>query len=416
MVRAEIKERMARLHETPVVQRIHNMREALTAAGDEAQQLRRLPQWAADEMANAGLYRIALPPQLGGENLTPVEQIRAIEAAAAIDGSVGWCLQINSEINSLVTRSLDPQVAEDLYDDWGIVICCAAAPGPGSFHNPRQVEGGWIVSHRACFGSGSHNASWTWVTPPNDRSKEASAPGWKPTIADMTTFLVPKGEFEIIDTWNTAGMRGSGSHDIQTTDVFVPNRLSSNYAAPLPPYNNTTYRNATQVDYNKAAVATGVARGTLNAFYELAGAKAPWQSGGTLLREIPEIQYRIGELESALESARAWMFQTQDALAADLGPLPPEGNMLPSWDVLKKARLACVHAAQTARLVVDSVHNLSGTTGSRMDSPLERKLRDAHQAAAHGLITYRHYRNIGMTFMGVEAPLSAKRGARPEGE
>ena len=129
MVRAEIKERSARLRQTPVVQRIKNMREALIAAGDEAQELRHLPQWAADEMANAGLYRFALPPELGGENLTPVEQIKVIEAASAIDGSVGWCVQINSEINSLVTRSLDPKVADELYDDWGIVICCAAAPG-----------------------------------------------------------------------------------------------------------------------------------------------------------------------------------------------------------------------------------------------------------------------------------------------
>ncbi len=413
MVRAEISERIAKLSETPTVQRVNDLREPLTAAGDEAQELRRLPQWAADEMANAGLYRFALPPQLGGENLTPVEQIKVIEAASAIDGSIGWCVQINSEINSLVTRSLDPEAAQELYDDWGIVICCAAAPGPGSYFKPQPVEGGWTVSHQARFGSGAHNATWTWVTPPNDRSKEAAA-GWEPEPGDLMNFLVPKGEFEIVDTWNTAGMRGTGSHDIRTTDVFVPDKLASSYGAELPPYDNTTYRNATQVDYNKAAVAIGVARGALDAFYELAQSKAPWQSAGTLLCDIPEIQYRIGEVESALQSARAWMLETQEELAADLGPLPPVGNMLPTWDVLKRARLATVHAAQTARVVVDSVHNLSGTTGSNMDSPLERKLRDAHQAAAHGLITYRHYRNIGKTFMGVEPPPSARRGAREE--
>ncbi len=64
MVRAEIKERMARLHETPVVQRIQNLREALIAAGDEAQELRRLPQWASDELVKAGIYRLALPAEL----------------------------------------------------------------------------------------------------------------------------------------------------------------------------------------------------------------------------------------------------------------------------------------------------------------------------------------------------------------
>lgn len=412
MVRAEIKERMARLHETPVVQRIQNLREALIAAGDEAQELRRLPQWASEELVKAGIYRLALPAELGGENLEPVEQIKAVEAAAAIDGSVGWCVQINSEINSLVSRTLDPASAQEVYDDWGVVICCAAAPGPGSFYDARQVEGGWTVSHQACFGSGSHNATWTWVTPPNDRSRETAA-GIEPTPADFMTFLVPKGEFEILDTWNTSGMRGSGSHDIRTTNVFVPDRLTGSYRAPLPPYKNSTYRNATQVDYNKAAVALGVARGAINAFMDLAQQKSPWQSSGTLLRDIPEVQYRLGEAEATLQSARAWLLQTQEELAADLGPLPPEGNALPSWEALRKARLACVHAAQTARVVVDNVHNLSGTTGNRMDSPLERRLRDAHQAAAHGLITYRHYRNLGMDYMGVEAPLSARRGARP---
>ena len=413
MVSAEIKDRIATLAETPAVQRVNALREKLTAAGDEAQELRRLPDWAATEMADAGLYRFALPPELGGENLTPVEQIKVIEAASAIDGSVGWCVQINSEINSLVTRSLDPAVAQELYDDWPIVICCAAAPGPDSYFKPRQVEGGWLVSHQSRFGSGAHNATWTWVTPPNDRSREIAA-GWQPGPGDMLNFLVPKGEFEILDTWNTAGMRGTGSHDIRTTDAFVPEKLTSSYGAPLPPYDNTTYRNATQVDYNKAAVAIGVARGALDAFYDLAQSKAPWQTAGTLLRDIPEVQYRIGEAESALQSARAWMLETQEELAADLGPLPPVGNMLPTWDILKRARLATVHAAQTARKVVDEVHNLSGTTGSNMDSPLERKLRDAHQAAAHGLITYRHYRNIGGTFMGVEPPPSARRGAREE--
>ncbi len=411
MVRAEIKERMAQLHQTPAVQRLNNLREALIAAGDEAQELRHLPQWAADELTKAGIYRIALPAELGGEDLSPVEQIKVVEAAAAIDGSVGWCVQINSEINSLVARTLDPANAQVVYDDWGIVICCAAAPGPGSYYNARQVEGGWTVSHQACFGSGSHNATWTWVTPPNDRSKEAAA-GIAPTLADTTNFLVPKGEFEILDTWNTAGMRGSGSHDIRTTDVFVPDRLVGSYLAPLPPYKNPTFRNATQVDYNKAAVALGVARGTIDAFIELSGQKAPWQSGGTLLRDIPEVQYRLGEAEATLQSARAWLLQTQEELAADLGPLPPEGNALPSWEALRKARLATVHAAQTARVVVDNIHNLSGTTGNRMDSPLERRLRDAHQAAAHGLITYRHYRNLGMSYLGVEAPASARRGSR----
>jgi hypothetical protein len=39
-----------------------------------------------------------------------------------------------------------------------------------------------------------------------------------------------------------------------------------------------------------------------------------------------------------------------------------------------------------------------------MDSPLERQLRDAHQAANHALISYRHYEELGKTFVGYEPP------------
>ena len=56
------------------------------------------------------------------------------------------------------------------------------------------------------------------------------------------------------------------------------------------------------------------------------------------------------------------------------------------------------------------IHNTAGTTASRMDSPLERRLRDAHQAASHAAISYRHYRNLGSTYLGNDMPgLSAAR-------
>ena len=108
MVRAEIIERQKEISKTPPLDRIAAMKESLAAAGDEAQQLRHLPAWASKDMADQGLYRFALPTELGGENLRAREQIEIIEAVSAIDGSVGWCTQISSEINALVIRRMDP--------------------------------------------------------------------------------------------------------------------------------------------------------------------------------------------------------------------------------------------------------------------------------------------------------------------
>src|SRR5438477_13207586 len=104
MVSPAIIERQKTISKTPVLERIAAMKETLAAAGDEAQRLRHLPAWASKEMADQGLYRFTLPVELGGENLRAREQIEIVEAASAIDGSVGWCVHISSEINALVIR------------------------------------------------------------------------------------------------------------------------------------------------------------------------------------------------------------------------------------------------------------------------------------------------------------------------
>ena len=123
MVRAEIIERQNEIKQTPMLERIESMREMLRAAGDEAQELRHLPAWAAKEMAANGFYRYALPKELGGEDVTAREQIENVELVSSIDGSVGWCTHINSEINGLVVRRMDRALCDKIFDDWDALVC-----------------------------------------------------------------------------------------------------------------------------------------------------------------------------------------------------------------------------------------------------------------------------------------------------
>ena len=156
--------------------------------------------------------------------------------------------------------------------------------------------------------------------------------------------------------------------------------------------------------YNKAAVALGVCRGAIDSFIELAMEKTPWGTANTL-KDQPQIQYRIGVAQATLMAARSFVMETQDQLEAHLGPSPANGGRLePEWEYFWPALLACAHAAQSTRAVVGMINNSAGTTGSRMDSPLERQLRDAQQAANHALISYRHYEELGKTFVGHEPP------------
>jgi alkylation response protein AidB-like acyl-CoA dehydrogenase len=190
------------------------------------------------------------------------------------------------------------------------------------------------------------------------------------------------------------------------TDCYVPpeHLLPFRSLAPSEIWSNPTYRNPTHAVYNKAAVALGVCRGAIDTFIELAQEKTPW---GTIskLRDQPQIQYRIGEAQATLLAARSFVMETQDRLEEHLGPLPENGGRLsPEWEYFWPALLACAHAAQSTRKVVGMINNTAGTTGSRMDSPLERQLRDAQQAANHALISYRHYEELGKTFVGHEQP------------
>ena len=398
MVRAEIIERSERLAaEGPPLERLRAMREALTAAGDEAQRLRHLPAWASDEIADRGLYRFALPRELGGEDLRAAGQIEVVEAASAIDGSVGWCVHINSEINSLILRRMALEFAHEYYDDWRVLTCAGVGPGLQDAR-ARPVEGGWRLWCQGSFGSGCHNATWTLV-----HTHHVGVPAEGGGSSERA-FLLPRGDFEIVDTWDAAGLRGSGSHDVKVDGAFIPERatLPMELFGPCETFANPTFRNPLQAHYNKSAVALGVCRGAIDDLVELARVKTPWTSG-SLLGDQPELQYRLGEAEATWRAARAFLLEALAELEAHLGPLPADGGRArPEWPVLRRAFLACVHAAQATRHIVDAAHNTAGTTASRMDHPLERRLRDAHQAAAHAAISWRHYRNLGSTWLGHE--------------
>jgi alkylation response protein AidB-like acyl-CoA dehydrogenase len=400
MVRPEILERRDQIAKTPLLDRIAAMKDTLKEAGNEAQQLRQLPEWASKAIAEQGLYRYALPRELGGEDLQARDQIEIVEAVSAIDGSVGWCVQISSEINALIIRQMEPAFAHEIFDDWYALVCSGHGPANGA--NPgrkvRREEAGWRINYQGGFASGCNNATWHFLMGSMAVDESTDQP------AAEVSFMVPRGEYEIIDTWNMAGMRGSGSHDVRMVDCYVPpeHLLPGRSLAPSEIWENPTYRNPTHAVYNKAAVALGVCRGALDSFIELAQEKTPWRAG-SLLGDQELVQYRIGEAQAELMAARTFVLDTQDKLEAHLGPRPADGGRLEAeWEYYWPALLACVHASQSCRKIVDMINNAAGTTGSRMDSPLERQLRDAHQAATHSLISYRNYIELGKTFVGFD--------------
>ena len=296
---------------------------------------------------------------------------------------------------------MEPEFAHKIFDQGDALVCSGLGPpnGPNPGRNARREGDGWRLNYQGSFASNCHNASWNFVMGATTVDESTGEPA-------QASFMVPRGEFEILDTWHTAGMRGSGSQDVRMADCYVPpeHLLPFRSLAPSETWENPTYRNPTHAIYNKAAMALGVCRGALDSFIELAQAKTPWGTA-SMLKDQSIVQYRIGEAQAKLLAARTFVLDTQDRLEEHLGPLPAEGGRLaPEWEYFWPALLACAHAAQSCREIVGDLNNAAGTTGSRMDSPLERQLRDAYQSANHALISYRHYEQLGSTFVGNEPP------------
>jgi alkylation response protein AidB-like acyl-CoA dehydrogenase len=384
-----------------LLDRVADLRDIIAAGGDEAQVLRRVPDDCVDALVDAGFFRFTLPRELGGEDATVATTIEVLEAISAVDASVGWNVMLGSEINAMAAGGMDPELAREVYLDNPRVIMCGGG-GPGTIP-PRAVEqadGSYLVSGRTTFISGCHNAEWCFMMAPSfvgdemklDAEGRPKVKGW----------FLHRSQWEILDTWDVAGLRGSGSHDVVADNAVVPARLAGVDLVSLPAhYDNPVFRIPVplRLAYNKAAVAIGVARGALDAFVALANEKTPMLST-TLLRDRPVAQQRLGEGEAALRAARAFLFDAMGEVHDELAA----GAEAPSQRTTVPARLACTHAANASMAVVDSIHNAGGTSAMRMHCPLERKLRDAHGAATHRWVAHPLYGEIGKIFLGHEAP------------
>jgi alkylation response protein AidB-like acyl-CoA dehydrogenase len=129
---------------------------------DAFDKLRRLPDDVFDALADAGLFRLWLPKAVGGPELSPFEFMRVIEAASALDGSVGWLIG-NGGGMSRVGGYVDRAVAREWFSDRrGFVAAATGAVGTAT-----PVKGGYRVTGRWPFGSGAHHASlffsWPWL-------------------------------------------------------------------------------------------------------------------------------------------------------------------------------------------------------------------------------------------------------------
>ena len=382
--------------------KVEMMRDEIAAAGDEAQELRRLPDSIVERLIDEGFFRFTLPPELGGENASSMDTIEVLEAIAAIDASTSWNVMLGSEINAMAVGGMDPELAKQIYlDNPRVIMCGGGGPGSTPPRAERTEDGGVRVWGQSTFISGCHNATWCFMAAPimKDGEPELDADG--NPVAKM--WFMHRDEWEIVDTWDVAGLRGSGSNDVKADGAYVrPEHIGVDLMVTPAHYDNPVYRMPVplRLSYNKVAVALGVAKGTIEAFSDLSQNKVPMLSASTL-NQRPIAQYRMGEAVAKYRAARAYVMQAMQDVEDELSTGVPS----PGAETTLNARLACTFGANACMEVVDLLHNTAGTSGMRMYSPLERKLRDAHACATHRWVAHPLYQDLGSIFLGNEPNL-----------
>ena len=379
--------------------KIEHMRDDILKAGEEAQEMKRLPDWIVSDLIDEGFFRFALPTEMGGDNASSMETIEVLEHLGAIDASVSWNVMLGSEINAMAVGGMAPELAKKIYlDNPRVVMCGGGGPGTKPPRAERQKDGSVKVWGQNTFISGCHNATYCFIGAPLMKGDEPELGEDGMPIFKM--WFLPRDQWEIVRTWDVAGMRGSGSDDVKTEGGICPAEYAGIDLFVTPAhYDNPVYRMPVplRLAYNKSAVALGVAKGALEAFSDIAQNKIPMLASKSLAHR-PIAQYRMGEAEAMYRSCRSWLMDTMEAVEDELR----EGADLPGAKTTQDARLACVHASNECMKVVDLLHNTAGTTGMRMYSPLERKLRDAHAAATHRWVAHPLYQDLGSILLGNE--------------
>ena len=382
----------------PVLHAAVGLAVQIRAAGDEIEQCRRLPREIAVAMQKAGIFGMAMPRAWGGPELDPLTQFRVIEALAMAEGSAGWCAMIGCD-GGYVTAFLDQDIGRAMYPDLRVATAVAAT----TTGQAQRVPGGYRVSGRFPFVSGCHHCEWAWLG--CVVVENGLALTQENGVPETRQCLVHMSQCEILDTWYTTGLRGTGSNDIMVRDVFVEEARSFSFQDPnVVKRPGPLYAFPFMFVAKGSAPALGIARRAIDALIE-AAAKKParrYMAGDRIeppkmLRDDVYVQDAVGRAETLLSAARGYLFQ----IIGDLWATLLEGRQ-PSDRQLALFTSAYPYVVGTCVEAVQLVYKAAGGTAVYQKGSLDRCLRDVLTMNQHVVGTLRTYEMAGRRLLGLE--------------
>ena len=318
--------------------------------------------------------------------------MQAIEELGKADASTAWTVSQGANWATYSAR-MSRAVAREIWIDTPRSV---VSNSPGATAKALAVPGGFRVTGRQPFSTGCKHASWIAAHCQVIENGEVRRRDGKP---EARYCLVPITQAELIDTWHTKGLRGTGTHDFEVKDAFVPEeRTVLTYGAPLvspgPRYKIPLTLGFAAGD---GMVALGLARSCIDAFFEVAGTKAPRNMTG-LLRDQSISQVAVGQAEAALRSGRAFLMEAVRDIWDEA-----TSTEAPTVSVARRAslRLAATHAIRLAAGIVDSLYTACGATVVFESHLIHRLFQDMHVITQHSQGRLAHYELVGRHLLGL---------------
>lgn len=361
--------------------------EEASSRAAEAERLRRLPQDFAERLLRAGAMRVLIPKDLGGLGGSFLDWWRVAFGLSTADASAGWVTGQCGMYCGLLAAKHPASATSQIFAD-PLANVTGAGNGKGV---AERVDGGFRVTGRWKFASGCTLATYISGHPDLDG---------QPGPGALAAFA-PSSEVTIHEDWDVVGMLGTGSHQIEFRDVFVPTELSNSpfdgLAVVTGPYAALAAGHWWD-SCAAAAVELGVARHLLDEVWSsarmtplspLPGSRAR-TTDSAVLRVLQWCEGILYAQESAMERAINWFWDR-----ASEAPVTVEQRV--------KVSTAAVTAVHEAKRVIDLAFEVGGSAGLRNESVLSRLLRDAQAMPVHTAARKGRFELIGRVAEGDEA-------------
>jgi alkylation response protein AidB-like acyl-CoA dehydrogenase len=354
---------------------------------------RRVADECIAALGEAGLFKVSVPRRHGGHEATLRTMLDVSAAVAEGDGSAGWVVALVNVCNWLAGL-FSEQAQDEVFGSPEPRVTGVLTPTATT----RKVDGGWQVSGRWYFNSGSWWSTWAVLGVP--------LTGDDGEVVDQGLALIPAADLSIEDVWYVAGMRGTASNCLVAADVFVPShRVMSVPAAiegeyPTSFTDEPLYRSAfiPVLTLVLAGPQLGLGRAALDLVLDKAAKKPISYTFFETQAESVAFQLQMADAATKLDVASLLCYRA----AADIDDAAARGEY-PDYRNRARVRADTGYAVQSVIEALTILMNAHGAGGFAEASPLQRIWRDANVAARHAVVSPAvGYEVYGKALLGVE--------------